>query len=367
MTQANLPPALPFWCSLLLLPLIAAAAVFGTPMIVAVFAYTLLAVSLIDLLAKTPAQDPDPETETARLFWHRLVTLIWLPLQILAVYGTIWWVTVTDHLSRGEIGFLMVALGMITGGIGIVYAHELMHQRNRLERGLGEALMISVLYGHFVTEHLAVHHRYVGTPRDAATARYNESIYRFLPRVLFGSLRSAWQVEAGRLHQKRRATLHISNPFWRYFGGAAICLLLAWAIGGRFAVGLYLLQAGVAVLYLELINYIEHYGLTRKRDENGKYEPVAPHHSWNADHVASNFLLINLQRHSDHHVKPSRRFPLLQTYGTDQAPRLPVGYPLLVIMCYNPWLWRRMMNPRVRKWRSVYYPEITDWTDQRGA
>jgi len=138
-------------------------------------------------------------------------------------------------------------------------------------------------------------------------------------------------------------------------------LALAYAIGAWHGVTLFLVQTAMAIVLLEQVNYVEHYGLVRKRLPNGKYERVHPHHSWNADHRVSNYLLINLQRHSDHHIKPDRRYPLLQNYGAHHAPRLPYGYPLMLLISTNPWLWRRMMNPRVRKWRSLYYPEITDW------
>jgi alkane 1-monooxygenase len=109
------------------------------------------------------------------------------------------------------------------------------------------------------------------------------------------------------------------------------------------------------------VNYVEHYGLTRRYLGDGRYEPVRPHHSWNADHKVTNWLLINLQRHSDHHYKPDRRFPLLQTYAADEAPQLPLGYPAMTALAMIPPLWRRRMNPRVRAWRRQFYPDVTEW------
>jgi len=138
-------------------------------------------------------------------------------------------------------------------------------------------------------------------------------------------------------------------------------ILLVLAIGGLEGLGLFLVQAFFAVSLLELTNYIEHYGLTRKHLGGGKYEHVQPRHSWNASHRASNWLLINLQRHSDHHYKPSRRFPLLQTYTEAEAPQLPYGYPAMTAIALVPRLWRRHMNERVQRWRQMFYPEITDW------
>ncbi len=357
----GLAAALPFWLSLAFLGVVLNGAYFGgwTFLLIPLFGFGLM--SLLDAFSGLNADNADPNSP-ADLFWYKLITWIWLPLQLATIFGSLWLVTRTTHLSDREGIYLMLGVGVVTGAIGIVYAHELMHQKNRFERRMGEWLMISVLYGHFVTEHLRVHHTHVATPKDAATARYNESFYLFFPRVLWGSLISAWRTEADLRRRKNQPVWHSSNPFWRYIGGALLMLAIAFAIGGWTAVWLFALQALIAVLQLEQINYIEHYGLTRKKLTNGKYETVAPRHSWNAAHKVSNYLLINLQRHSDHHYKPDRRFPLLQSYDEYEAPQLPFGYPLMVLMSYNPWVWRRVMNPRVRRWRSMYYPEILDWS-----
>ncbi|MEQ8368571.1 MAG: alkane 1-monooxygenase, partial [Roseicyclus sp.] len=211
------------------------------------------------------------------------------------------------------------------------------------------------------SEHLLVHHRYVGTPRDPVTARYNEGFHRFFPRVLRQCWISAFNAEKAMLARKNKPWTAIENPFWIYWGLQAGCLVLAYGLGGWAGVGLFLFQALVAVWQLELINYIEHYGLTRRHLGEGKYEHVLPRHSWNASQKASNWLLINLQRHSDHHYKPDRRFPLLQTYSEDEAPQLPFGYPVMSTAAMVPPLWKRIMNPRVKAWRKRYYPDITDW------
>jgi alkane 1-monooxygenase len=237
-----------------------------------------------------------------------------------------------------------------------------MHQKPAVERWLADVLMASVLYSHFRSEHLRVHHLWVATPADPVTARYNEGFWRFFLRVLASCPGSAWRAEAALLARAGRPWWHATNPFWRYAALQAGFLALAFWIGGWAGVGLFLWQALVAVTYLELTNYIEHYGLTRRHLGEGRYEPVRPHHSWNAAQRVTNWLLINLQRHSDHHYKPDRRFPLLQTYDTDAAPQLPSGYALMVAAAAIPPLWRRMMNPRVRAWRRRFYPDITDWS-----
>jgi alkane 1-monooxygenase len=194
------------------------------------------------------------------------------------------------------------------------------------------------------------------------TARYNEGFHRFYPRVLVESLLSAFRAEKDMLARKNLRWTDPTNPFWRYWALQAAFLVAAFLLGGGSGLLLFILQAGVAVWQLELINYIEHYGLTRKHLGEGKYEHVQPRHSWNAAHKASNWVLINLQRHSDHHYKPDRRFPVLQNYGPEEAPQLPHGYPVMGMIAMIPPLWKRIMNPRVRRWRQMYYPEITDWS-----
>ena len=162
-------------------------------------------------------------------------------------------------------------------------------------------------------------------------------------------------------------TDRLGGPFARYALLQGGMLLLAALLGGWVGLGLFVFQAFVAIWQLELVNYIEHYGLTRKHLGADKYEHVKPRHSWNASQQASNWLLINLQRHSDHHYTPDRRFPLLQSYTELDAPQLPYGYPVMTMAAMVPPLFRRIMNPRVRKWRAMYYPEITDWRPYKTA
>ncbi len=354
--------ALPFWLSLGTLPLVVIEARFGGWTLILLPTYAWWLVTMLDQILGRNADQPDTETPEAELFWYRLITLIWFPMQALAIFGTIAWVTHTDHLNGLEVIALMFGLGVISGTIGIVYAHELLHQKTKLERWLGDLLLATVLYSHFRTEHLLVHHLWVGTPRDAVSARYNEGFHRFFWRVLLECPASAWQAEALMLKRAGRPLWHPGNPFWRYGALQVLALIAAFAVGGWLGVCLFVLQAFFAVWQLELTNYVEHYGLTREYRGEGRYEHVLPRHSWNADQMASNWLLINLQRHSDHHYKPDRRFPLLQTYSDEEAPQLPFGYPAMTALAMVPPLWRRRMNPRVRAWRKRYYPHIEDWT-----
>lgn len=365
MPRAPLSPkitsALPFWLSLVFVPLAWVGAIRGGWMLLLLPVYAEFVTTALDRLLGLNRDNPDPETPEDNLFWYRFITLIWFPIQFATVFGLIWFVTHGSDLVLWERIVLFFGVGMMTGAIGINYSHELMHQKDRLERWLGDLLLAMVLYSHFRTEHLLVHHRYVGTPRDAVTARYNEGFHRMFWRVLSKGPASAWRAEKLLLARAGRGVAHPSNPFWRYGALQLAMLALAFATGGWAGLGLFLWQALIAVWHLELVNYVEHYGLTRRYLGDGTYEPVRPHHSWNADHKVTNWLLINLQRHSDHHYKPDRRFPLLQTYAAEEAPQLPLGYPAMTALAMIPPLWRRRMNPRVRAWRRQFYPDVTEW------
>jgi alkane 1-monooxygenase len=353
--------ALPFWLSLGMVPVAVLGALVGGWTVILLPLYSWGLFSVLDALRGLNDDNADLQTPEADLFWYRLITLIWFPVQFVLLLWLLWYVPTAVHLGPTEIIILFFGMGVISGTIGINYSHELMHQKPAAERWLGDLLLASVLYGHFRSEHLRVHHLYVGTSRDPVTARYNEGFHRFFPRVLGECIVSSWQAEAAMLARRGLPVWHRSNPFWRYAVLQLGMLVIAGLVGGAMGPLLFILQAFVAIWQLELVNYIEHYGLTRRHLGNGKYEHVLPRHSWNAAHRASNWLLINLQRHSDHHYKPDRRFPLLQTYGPDEAPQLPYGYPIMTMLAMAPPLWKRVMNTRVKAWRKTYYPDITDW------
>ncbi len=353
--------ALPFWLCLGLLPCVWLAAVLGGWALLLLPLYGWVLLPLLDIALGLNRENPDTNTPDRDLFWYRLITLAWAPIQAVVLYSALWWVTHSEVLAIWERLCLFFGIGIMSGAVGIVYAHELMHQKNRLERWLGDLLLAMVLYSHYRTEHLLVHHRYVCTPRDVVSARYNQGFHGFFLRVLAEGPGSAWRAERQLLARAGRGPFHRTNPFWRYGALMTLALILAYLVGGWAAIGYFTFQALIAIWQLELVDYIEHYGLTRKHLGEGKYEHIKPHHSWNAAHKATNWFLINLQRHSDHHYKPDRRFPLLQTYDADKAPQLPLGYPAMTALALIPPLWFRVMNPRVRAWRRQFYPEITDW------
>lgn len=367
MTETITPPiarftaALPFGLSLALIPLAAIGAVYGGWTLALMFAATWYLFTILDFFTGLNTENADPQTPDSHLYWYKLITQIWAPLQVATILGLLWYTAATDHLAGWEEWLLFCGVGVITGTIGINYAHELMHQKPKSERWMADILLASVLYSHFRSEHLLIHHRYVATPRDPVTARYNEHFWRFFPRVVRECGVSAFNAEKAMLARKSKPWFDLRNPFFRYWALQTAFLIAAIWLGGLWGLFLFATQAFTAIFQLELVNYIEHYGLTRKHLGDGKYEHVLPRHSWNAAHKASNWLLINLQRHSDHHYKPDRRFPLLQTYTDDDAPQLPYGYPVMTMAAMFPTVWRRVMNPRVKSWRAKYYPEIEDW------
>jgi alkane 1-monooxygenase len=247
-------------------------------------------------------------------------------------------------LPLAELVVSAFAVGSVTGGLGITIAHELGHRASRMDRLIARALLVSVCYGHFYIEHVRGHHVRVATPDDPATAPRGMSVYRFFLRSLLGSFTHAWRLEAVRLAQHGQSAWHPSN--WVLTGSAlsATLLVIGGLVAGPKAVLLLALQSVWAVMLLETINYIEHYGLQR-RAVNGRYEPVRPEHSWNADFIVSNWILFNLQLHSDHHAHMERPFETLRS--APGAPQLPAGYGTMVLLAWLPPAWFAVMNPRL--------------------
>ncbi len=358
----RVPPALPFWVSLTLVPVAWVGAAFGGWALALLPLYAWVAFSLLDAAIGVDIRNPDIDAPEETTLWHQRITLIWPFVQLLTTFPLLAYATSADHLSSVEKVVLFFGVGLMSGTIGVVYAHELMHKRSRLERFLADILMGMALYGHYRSEHLLVHHVHVGTPRDPVTAKYRENFWKFYPRVLVQSLASSFRAERAMLARRNRPVWHSANPFWRYLGFAGGFLTLAFLIGGWSGLALFLISAGFAIFQLELVNYIEHYGLTRKHLGDGKYERQLPRHSWNSAHAATSALLINVTRHSDHHSRPDRPYPLLQTPDEEEAPHLPFGYAVMTTMALIPPIWMRLMNPRIRAWRQQFYPEIEDWS-----
>lgn len=265
-----------------------------------------------------------------------------VPLQAMLLVAAL---ALLPRLSTAEAIVFALAVGTVTGGIGITVAHELGHRASTLDRALSAVLLVSVGYGHFYVEHNRGHHARVATADDPASAPRGLDVYRFMLRSVLGGFMHAWRLEAMRLHQRGLSVLHWSN--W-VLTGTLLWLALLFGVGlalGAPAAAFLLGQALWAVALLEIVNYIEHYGLRRARLASGRPEPVAPRHSWNADFLISNWLLFNLQLHSDHHAHVERPFESLRSMP--QAPQLPAGYPTMVLAALLPPLWFALMDRRV--------------------
>ncbi|CAM5320557.1 alkane 1-monooxygenase [Streptomyces tanashiensis] len=296
------------------------------------------------LIGKDSANPPDSaiaHLEQDR--YYRWCTYLYLPLQYAGLVLGCWLITRGDLGLVDRIG-LTFTLGGVAG-IAINTAHELGHKTEALERRLSRIALAQTWYGHFYVEHNHGHHIRVATPEDPASARLGESFWRFLPRTVLGSLSSAWRLEKRRLARRGRS---VWSPRNTVLGSWALSFALFTGLALAFGPGVlpYLaVQAVFGFCLLEVINYTEHYGLRRERTASGRYERCAPRHSWNSDNVASNVFLYHLQRHSDHHAHPTRRYQSLRHF--DEAPEMPTGYAGMIVLAYVPPLWRRVMDPRV--------------------
>lgn len=287
-----------------------------------------------------------PESAVAGLDkdrYYRQIVFLYIPTQYLLTILGAWYAT-TGSLAWWEIIGLTVSVGMING-VGINTAHELGHKTNSLERWLARITLAPVAYGHFFIEHNKGHHKNVATPDDPASSRMGESFWAFLPRSVIGSFRSAWDIEAERLKRIDKPTWSFSNENLQSFSMTVVLFVALTIWLGPTALLFLVAQAIYGFSLLEVVNYLEHYGLLRLKEANGRYERCQPKHSWNSNHVVTNLLLYQLQRHSDHHANPTRRYQALRHF--EDSPQLPSGYAGMVLLAYFPPLWFRMMDRKV--------------------
>jgi len=265
-----------------------------------------------------------------------------LPVQcgLLLLLAVVW---------QGEAALLervgwIASAALSCGGLGIVIGHELVHRRDRTLYRLGKCLLGTVLYTHFAVEHVRGHHARVGTDADPASARQGQSVYAFIPRSIIRQFRSAWDLETRRLARAGQGAWTLRNEVLVGWGLQAAWLAGIAAVFGLEVMGVMIAVAALAFTLLEVVNYIEHYGLRRYPGPDGRLEPVRAHHSWNSDHRVSRSLLFELPRHTDHHMNGGRPYQTLRSIAG--APQLPAGYPSMVLLALLPPLWFRVMDPR---------------------
>jgi alkane 1-monooxygenase len=304
-----------------------------------------IALPLVDKFAGVDRSNPPDEALAAldKDKYYRWCVYLFLPLQYAGLVAACY-LWAHGPLGTPERIGLAVTVGVV-GGVGINAAHELGHKRENVERWLSKVTLAQTLYGHFYVEHNHGHHLRVATPEDPASAKFGESFWKFLPRTMFHGLHSAWDLESRRLARSGSSPWTLRNNL---FNAAAMSIVLFGAliaVFGWIVLPYLLIQAAIAIVLYEAANYLEHYGLMRTRRPDGRYAKPSHRDSWNSDHLWSNLFLYHLQRHSDHHANPVRRYQALRT--VDESPQLPAGYAVMIFCAMVPPLWRKVMDQRL--------------------
>jgi alkane 1-monooxygenase len=306
-------------------------------------------IPLLDFVVGRDPANPEESSEVQALEaqgYYRLLSLATVPLLLAMLFWSGWvFVSYEAWSWLGQLGWVL-SVGTVMGAIGITVAHELIHKDPQLEQRAGGLLLAAVCYAGFKVEHVRGHHVHVSTPEDASSSRFGQSLYAFLPHAYRHNFLNAWKLEAERLKRRGLSALHWRNELIWWYAISALFLLgfaltLGW-LGALFFLG----QAVMAFTLLEIVNYVEHYGLHRRKLDNGRYERTNPHHSWNSNFLLTNLFLFHLQRHSDHHAYAKRRYQVLRHF--DDSPQLPNGYAGMIVLALIPPLWRAVMDPRVR-------------------
>ena len=306
-----------------------------------VYAFGLI--PLLELFLKPdPANLEGAEEELARndSFYDVLLYAV-VPLQYLSL--ALFLSSLDDPgLTAWDLTGRVVSMGLLCGVFGINVAHELGHRVKPFERFLAKCLLLTSLYMHFYIEHNKGHHRHVATPQDPSTARENQSLYAFWMQSLPGTFLSAWRIAAGEAEKKGRRLPLLFNEMALFQVLQLAAVATVFLLFGLKAMLCFVAAALMGGLLLESVNYIEHYGLSRKPSGEKGFERVKPEHSWNSDHVLGRLLLFELSRHSDHHYMASRKYQVLRHF--DEAPQMPTGYPGMILLALLPPAWFRVMH-----------------------
>ncbi len=305
-------------------------------------------IPLLEFLIKPNKENFNKEEEKKekenRLYTYLLY--ITLPIQLMFLVFFFYSIQETS-LTNSEIFGRIFSMGIMCGIIGINVGHELGHRNNRFDELIGEILLLTSLNTHFLPYHNGGHHYNVATPKDAATAKKNELLYTFWIRSHFSSYRQAWELENKRMFQEKRNWFHHQNRMIIYTICNILFLSLIYFFFGKMVLLYFILAAVIGIILLETVNYIEHYGLLRKQNENGRYERVKREHSWNSNHQVGQVFMFNLSRHSDHHYNGAKHYQLLKTLP--ESPQMPTGYPGMMLLSFIPPLWFLVMNRKIKK------------------
>ncbi len=288
-----------------------------------------------------------PEEVIAKLEndkYYQAVVKAFIPAQYATTFLATWLVGRRKDMPLADYLGLTLTVGAVNG-IAINTGHELSHKHSKLDRFFSMLALAPSGYTHFAVEHPYGHHKRVATPEDPASSRMGESFWKFLPRTVIGGFKSAYEIEKRRLERKGKSFWCLENELLQGWAMSAAVFGAATVVGGPRAIPFLVGQAAYGASLLEVINYIEHYGLKRAKNASGKYERTQPEHSWNSNEIVSNLFLYQLQRHSDHHAHPTRSFQALRHF--EHAPQLPGGYASMLLPAYFPSWWFGLMDQRV--------------------
>ena len=310
--------------------------------------FTFIFIPLLEILVKKSDEKYSEEEKKNRLLDPFFDLLLYLNIPI--VFGIFFFsidkLAYTSSVSDIVGIILSASIVMATNGINV--GHELGHRKSIIARTCSKILYLPSQYMHFYIEHNFGHHINVATPEDPATARYKQTLYSFWVTSVIRTYVSAWKIQLRLLRVSKKSFLSIKNDMIFYTIFQIIFLLFIYYNFGLYLTVLSLVMSVVSFLFLETINYVEHYGLLRKKELSGRYERVKPHHSWNSNHTIGRIVLYELTRHSDHHFKSSKKYQVLESL--EDCPHLPYGYPTSILLSLIPPVWFRIMNPLVKNY-----------------
>ncbi|MEP1035098.1 alkane 1-monooxygenase [Ekhidna sp.] len=301
---------------------------------------------IIELFIKPDTKNFDEKTERiegSNKMYDWIVFLA-VPVQL---FVFIYFLHVIDNSPVNSVEFLgkISSMGFMCGVLGINIGHELGHRRNKVEKFLGEILLLTSLDTHFHIYHNEMHHRDVATPRDPATAKRDQLLYLFWITSHFGSYIKAWKIENHRMKKANKSVLSLNNRMIVYSIANIFLLVTIYHFFNLIVLLAFIAAAIIGIILLETVNYIEHYGLLRKRSEEGDYERVRHCHSWNSDHQLGRMLLFNLSRHSDHHYNGGKKYQILLSHS--DSPQMPTGYPGMMVLAVLQPFWFLLMNRKL--------------------
>lgn len=314
--------------------------------------YAFVLVPLLELTLRPDAHNLGAvEEELAKADrWYDLQLYLIVPVQVGLMALLVWRLSNGVPLTAAEWLGKVWSAGIGCGVMGINVAHELGHRSTWYEQAMAKVLLLTSLYMHFFIEHNRGHHKHVSTPEDPASARRGQDLYSFAARSVWGSYWSAWRLENRRLRKLGRSPWSLRNEMvvYQFLQAGVVAGVGLWR-GWEAMLG-FVVAAVLGFLLLEAVNYIEHYGLQRKRSASGVYEPVSHVHSWNSDHVIGRLLLFELSRHSDHHYRAARKYQTLRHF--DGSPQMPTGYPGMLVLATVPPLWFWVMHRQIARFEA---------------